>query len=116
MRSSSPIGDIPLIHFQFDTNRKLPVTSTVLYDELNLKQNVDRADDFRTVNCSSLHEKQQNCADTMRLSVSQKEKINAEYNSWDRGHLTPVNPMRFSADAVNSTYYCVNIGKLCQDK
>lgn len=29
--------------------------------------------------------------------------------AWDRGHLTPVNPMRFSEDAQDRTFYCVNI-------
>lgn len=110
IRTASPNGEIPLMHMQFDTRRKLAVTSTVLHDQMNLVQNVDRVDNFRTVECEQLSQEQQNCDATMRLSVPQKEKINAEYNSWDRGHMTPVNPMRFSAEAVNATYYCVNIG------
>ncbi|ODM91633.1 Endonuclease G, mitochondrial [Orchesella cincta] len=109
LRTASPLGNIPLIHIQYDVNRKLPITSTVMYDNLNLVQNVERVDNFRNVECGQLTNKQQNCANTMRLSLPQKSKVNSEYNSWDRGHLTPVNPMRFSAEAVNATYYCPNI-------
>lgn len=79
---------------------------------MNLKQNDVRTDHFRMIKCDSLKEKQQNCAKTFSATEKQKEKNGGEYKSWDRGHLTPVNPMRFSNDAVDVTFYCPNIGKL----
>jgi hypothetical protein len=42
------------------------------------------------------------------MTTAQKTKATPRY-TWDRGHLTPVNPMRFSTDAMNKTFVCVNI-------
>ncbi len=29
--------------------------------------------------------------------------------AFDRGHITPANPYRFSEDALSNTFYCINI-------
>jgi len=42
------------------------------------------------------------------MTTAQKTKATPRY-TWDRGHMTPANPMRFSDDALNKTFYCVNI-------
>lgn len=60
--------------------------------------------------CDNLKDKQQNCANAFLVTEKQKAKNGGQYTAWDRGHLTPVSPMRFSNDAVDITFYCINIG------
>lgn len=76
-------------------------------------ENENRTDHFRKLKCDNLLEKPQNCANTFTATETQKEKNGGEYKSWDRGHLTPVSPMRFSDDAIDITFYCINIGNHC---
>lgn len=73
-------------------------------------ENEVRADNFRMMKCDNLKEKQQNCAKAYSATEKQKEKNGGEHKSWDRGHLTPASPMRFSNDAIDITFYCTNIG------
>jgi hypothetical protein len=106
---------IPVISILFDPIRKIPYTSSVIMDSLNKVKALDRTNDpFRMHACQPLDQKQQDCSQTMRLSESQKLKangplVNDTYNSWDRGHLVPVSPMRFSESALESTFFCPNI-------
>jgi len=81
----------------------------------NSLRSVERnGDDFLEYPCSTLDGRQQECSATFRLSVAQKEKMNRgiidpTYNSYDRGHMTPASPFRFSEEALAQTFYCPNI-------
>ena len=105
--AESPLGPINLMFIQHDGIRKMPFTSTALYNSLNHEVLVDRVDNFRELPCSALEGKQNNCSSTFRMTPEQ-QSFSGKY-SFDRGHLTPINPMRFSESAADVTFYCVNI-------
>jgi len=109
----SPIGKFNMLLIKFDVNRKLPISSTALHDALNVQKLVTRsAEPFGPLKetCSSLlvPGPQLNCTGGISMTTPQKTKATPRY-TWDRGHMTPANPMRFSDDALNKTFYCVNI-------
>jgi hypothetical protein len=118
MEAPSYTGEqISVINVLFDVEREIAFTSTAVMDEMNNLKAVERdSDPFRKYHCQS--ENQQECSTTFRMSVEQKAKANGPalieksgdtYNSWDRGHLVPASPMRFSAEALDATFYCPNI-------
>ncbi|OXA59955.1 uncharacterized protein LOC110844291 [Folsomia candida] len=113
--ANSSIGKINLLLIKYDQARKLPFSSTVLHDQLNTLKDITRAsvsEPFGPLNqtCSSLAVPtfQFNCTGGISMTDAQKVKATPRY-TWDRGHLTPANPMRFSEDALNKTFVCVNL-------
>jgi len=107
VKASSPSGPISLYSVQFDTLRRLPITSTAMHNELNQVKNTDRKDDFRMNDCNKAKKQEMNCGKTFKLTPAQKAK--SGYLAFDRGHLVPANPNRFSEDALQNTFYCTNI-------
>jgi len=100
---------------KYDQKRKLPFSSTALHDQLNTVKAIVRAsvsEPFGPLNetCPSLKvpTNQFNCTGGISMNDAQKLKASPRY-TWDRGHLTPANPMRFSEDALNKTFVCVNL-------
>jgi len=81
----------------------------MLQDDLNKQKNFDRLEPFRPYDCSSVSapSPQPNC--TVGYYMTANQQTTSGRTNWDRGHLTPANPMRFSEDALNNTFYCVNI-------
>jgi len=112
LKTSTPeLATFDFLLVQFNTTRKLPISTTAFHDGLNAVKNVPRpAEPFGPLPCPQLPVKvaQQDCTTGFSMTEAQKLTSNGRY-TWDRGHLTPVNPMRFSADAANKTFFCVNI-------
>jgi len=111
IKASSPVGEINNILIKFDSKRKLAVSSTALHDQMNSWKNFTRsAEPFGPLDCPllAMPTYQQNCTGGFSMTAAQKVTADPRY-TWDRGHLTPVNPMRFSEDAMNKTFSCVNI-------
>jgi hypothetical protein len=112
--ADSPVGRIPLLLVKFDNKRKLPFATIALHDQLNTQKltRASVAEPFGPLNqtCSSIATPavQLNCTGGISMTTAQKVTASPRY-TWDRGHLTPANPFRFSDDALNKTFYCVNI-------
>lgn len=109
IKADSSLGNLNFILIQFDTIRKLVVSSTILQDDLNALKNFDRLEPFRPYNCSSIPAPSPQPECTVGYYMTTSQQATSNRTTWDRGHLTPANPMRFSEDALNSTFYCVNI-------
>jgi hypothetical protein len=106
--SNSPQGPITLIHIQYDASRAVPVTSTTFHDSMNKIQTVSRNDNFRPWDCSELPAPsvQPDCTSSFRMTSEQQSFTG--HVSYDRGHMSPVNPYRFDFTAQDATFYCVN--------
>lgn len=106
--SNSPNGPITLMHIQYDASRAVPVTSTTFHDSMNKIQTVSRKDNFRPWDCSELPvpSVQPDCSSTFRMTPEQQAL--SGHVSFDRGHITPINPYRFDFTAQDATFYCVN--------
>jgi hypothetical protein len=76
-------------------------------NSLNHQMNFPRVDTFRVYDCNSIADKQTLCNNSYKMTPDQ-EKLSGK-TAFDRGHLTPANPFRFSEEAVRDTFYCVNI-------
>jgi len=108
IRAASPIGEINYLVVHYDSQRQLPVSVTGLHDSLNQQKNVERNDNFRMIDCSELVGKQMNCRNSFKMTPAQAAKSGRA--SWDRGHVVPVAPWRFSHESMDRTFYCVNVG------
>jgi len=112
IRADSPLGRIPMMLVKFDNKRKLPFATIAMHDQLNTQKNLVRAsvaEPFGPINatCPSLAG-QFNCTGGISMTAAQKVTATPRY-TWDRGHLTPANPFRYSEEALNKTFYCVNL-------
>jgi len=110
IKAASRLGPINNILIKFDTVRNLAVTSTAVQDDLNAEKNVTRGSEpFGPLPCPQLPvpTSQQNCTGGFSMTATQQTKSGRF--TWDRGHMTPANPMRFSDEALDKTFFCVNI-------
>jgi len=107
IEAEGPLGTINLFFIQQDAVRKIPVASTAMFNDINMWRNVTRVDRFREHQCTELRDKQTKCSITYKMTPEQTNL--SGYNTFDRGHLQPVNPFRFSYSAMDNTFYCVNI-------
>jgi len=102
---NSSRGPITLMHIQYDASRAVPVTSTTYHDSMNKEQNVPREDNFRPWPCPQLPSPsvQPACSNSFRMTSTQQAL--SGYTSYDRGHMSPVNPYRFDFTAQDATFY-----------
>lgn len=107
INAESPLGLINLFYVQHDGSRIMPFATTTLQNSLNHNQLVERVDNFRKHSCTAIQDKQTSCSSTYKMTPAQAALTGR--TAFDRGHLTPVNPMRFSESAVDHTFYCINI-------
>jgi len=103
--SDSPNGPITLMHIQYDASRAVPVTSTTYHDAMNKIQTVSRNDNFRPWPCPQLPAPtvQPDCSSSFRMTPEQQSFTG--HTSFDRGHISPVNPYRFHFSAQDATFY-----------
>jgi len=105
--ATSPVGSINLYSVQYDTRRKLAITTAALHNGLNQLKTFSRDEVFRPLDCAPVRSHEMNCSNTYKFSPTQK--VRSGYAAFDRGHLVPANPNRFSTDALDNTFYCINM-------
>jgi len=107
IEADSPLGKINFLFVQQDGNRVMPFATTALLNSLNHQDNVNRGDAFRKYPCTAIQDKQTACSNTFKMTPAQAAFTGR--TAFDRGHLTPAEPAKFSASAMDNTFYCVNI-------
>jgi DNA/RNA endonuclease G (NUC1) len=91
--------NMAVLFISYDTSKKMPQYSIAHYDELNIIKNFNRTGELKKYEphpCPELWN---------RITTD----ANYEFSGFDKGHLTPINVMRFSWKAARGSNLLINM-------
>ena len=95
IQADSLKGKITLYVVKFDKKRRLPMWTVAYHDSMNVYQGFKKQTKFYEHTCKELKGVQ-----------ATKQDYSGDF--WDRGHLTPAEPMKISSKASRVIYYFIN--------
>jgi len=100
---------ISLLYVVQNAPRRAPLLTVAFHDWWNQIKDFSRRDNFIQHPCTGLVNGQGICRTTQEFQMTPQQSAYSGRTAFDRGHLSPANPFRFTQSAVDATFYCVNI-------